>query len=61
MGFVGILTDQLGPDANLFKTAFEDAQSSNAKLSGATEAEPSTGAVPVPVNVSNPSRTLSFS
>lgn len=33
-------------NANLFKQAFEDAQSSNAKLSGSTEAEPAAAAAP---------------
>lgn len=41
-------------NANLFKTAFEDAQTANANLSGATEAEPSAGVAHVPVNETDP-------
>jgi len=37
-------------NAQLFKTAFEDAQTANAKLGGKPDAEPETAAAPVPVN-----------
>ena len=41
-------------DANLFKAAFEDAQTANAKLGGTTEPESSGGAPPIlPVNVNS--------
>jgi len=43
-----------GSDANLFKSAFEDAQTANANLAGAAEPETSLGTAPVPVNVSSP-------
>ncbi len=47
-------------DANLFKSEFEKAQMSNAKLSGSTEAEMSTGEAVVQLNVSNLWKTMTL-